>query len=236
MWTDELRQEIVELFIEARHAGKPPRISLWCLRAHASKLERRRRWYSIRKQIQPTWYARMLDRAKRNAKIWRVEHGDRYDYWQQVKSERNAERRATRTRNLVCARCHKEFKDRAGIGPIPKFCSVLCSCRAAGIAYYYRQREKAKQMSGASGKFFVTPHAVQRYRERVHRGITYEQALSEVIAAAATAHAVKEYRGGAQYYRCSRTFGRLRLLVNNKQPGKPQIVTILPAADNMGAR
>ena len=83
----------------------------------------------------------------------------------------------------------------------------------------------------AQGRFFVTPHAVHRYIERVHRGIEYERAMKEIIEAAATAHYVKDYNGG-QYWRCGRSFGRLRLLVNNQCQGLPQIVTILPASDN----
>jgi hypothetical protein len=81
-----------------------------------------------------------------------------------------------------------------------------------------------------AGKFWVTPHAVHRYIERVHRGIDYDRALSEIVDASETAHYVKDYNGG-QYWRCSRSFGRLRLLVNDCFDGLPQIVTILSASD-----
>jgi hypothetical protein len=83
-----------------------------------------------------------------------------------------------------------------------------------------------------SVSFFVTPHAVDRYRERVHPGISYERALSEIIEASETAHFVKHYIDGewhdAEYWRCSRSFGRLRLIVSRRGGELPQIRTILP--------
>lgn len=96
------------------------------------------------------------------------------------------------------------------------------------------ETEQTELSSYAVGGFFVTPHAVARYRERVHRGISYEKALGEIIEASSTAHRVKEYKGGAEYWRCSRSYGRLRLLVSPSVGAElPQIMTILPAADTM---
>jgi hypothetical protein len=85
-----------------------------------------------------------------------------------------------------------------------------------------------------SGRFFVTPHAVARYQERVHRGISYERALGEILEAAERAHYVKDYNGG-QYWRGPKPM-RLRLLVNNAIEGLPQIVTVLPASNNSRPR
>lgn len=94
------------------------------------------------------------------------------------------------------------------------------------------QAEGERVKEGAKGRFFVTPHAVHRYIERVHRGISYERALGEIIEAADRAHYVKDYNSG-QYWRGPKPM-RLRLIVANGSGGElPQIITILPAADNM---
>lgn len=104
-------------------------------------------------------------------------------------------------------------------------------CREQGEA----QAQCCSQKSGAKGPFFVTPHAVNRYRERVHRGISYERALGELIEQAGRAHYVKDYHSG-QYWRGPKPM-RLRLIVQNSSGGKlPQVVTVLPAADNMVRR
>lgn len=237
---EHLQEDIVELFDEARRAGRSTRLSLWCLRAHSSRLERRRAWYSIRKQIQPGWYARMLERQRANAKLYRVTHPEWYRRCQEQKAERNFERRAHRTRNLVCAKCHKEFHDRSGRGPVPKYCSLLCNRRAAALSYYHRKRDASKQKSGASGRFFVTPHAVSRYRQRVHRGISYERALEEIMVESERAHFVKRaplaYRGIVEYWRGPKPM-RIRLVVKQNHRVKlPTIVTVLPAADNLRSR
>lgn len=46
---------------------------------------------------------------------------------------------------------------------------------------------------GATGNWFVTPHAVQRYQQRVEPGLTYEQALARLIDLSNTARYVKTY-------------------------------------------
>jgi hypothetical protein len=89
------------------------------------------------------------------------------------------------------------------------------------------------QKAGAVGRFFITPHAIARYVERVHRGISYERALGEIIQIAAKAHYVKDYHGGKQYWRGPKPM-RLRLLVSPAAGDElPQVMTILPAADSM---
>lgn len=97
------------------------------------------------------------------------------------------------------------------------------------------QGECGSQKSGAKGPFFITPHAVNRYRERVHRGISYERALGELIEQAWRAHYVKDYHAG-QYWRGPKPM-RLRLIVAPSTGDElPQVVTVLPAADNMVKR
>lgn len=226
MWAN-LRECILRDFEEAQSSGRPRRIWFACLN-HSAKLERRRRWYALAKQVRPAWHARFLANRREYALRYRLEHPEWYQAKEAAKKERNAVRRAARTRDLVCAKCHKNFLDRSGIGPIPKYCSTECNRRAAGLAYYYRQKNKG----GASGKFFVTPHAVHRYQERVHHGISYEKALSEIIEEAERAHYVKPYKGGAQCWRGAKPM-RLRLVVSppNGKGKLPQIITVLPASD-----
>jgi hypothetical protein len=90
--------------------------------------------------------------------------------------------------------------------------------------------------TGARGRFFVTPHAVERYQERVHRGICYDRALREILEICERAHYVKDYHGGAQYWRGPKPM-RLRLLVAPAVGDElPQVITILPAADRMEKR
>jgi len=93
------------------------------------------------------------------------------------------------------------------------------------------QGEREASKAGARGRFFVTPHAVERYRERVHRGISYERALEEILSECDRAHYVKDYVGGKQYWRGPKPM-RLRLLVAPSVGSElPQLVTILPASD-----
>jgi len=86
----------------------------------------------------------------------------------------------------------------------------------------------------AEGRFFFTPHAVSQYRARVHRGISYERALRELVEESAGAHYVKDYHGGVAYWRGPKPM-RLRMLVAPPaEAGElPACVTVLPAADSM---
>ncbi|MEN6535535.1 MAG: hypothetical protein ABFD89_17860 [Bryobacteraceae bacterium] len=89
-----------------------------------------------------------------------------------------------------------------------------------------RVSEFVEEKKQAAGKFFVTPHAVKRYIQRVHRSATYEQALGEIINELDGARFVKE-RNGAELWRTGRPL-RLRVVVGRSNPGLPQILTILP--------
>lgn len=48
----------------------------------------------------------------------------------------------------------------------------------------------------ATGKWFCTPHAVQRYRE-ITPGLTYEQALADLIRESESLHVVRTLDSGA---------------------------------------
>jgi hypothetical protein len=89
-----------------------------------------------------------------------------------------------------------------------------------------RMSEFVDEKKQAAGKFFVTPHAVKRYIQRVHKGATYEQALGEIINELMGARFVKG-RNGAELWRTGRPL-RLRLVIGRANPGLPQVLTILP--------
>ena len=87
-------------------------------------------------------------------------------------------------------------------------------------------------VEGARGPFFVTPHAVRRYIERVRPGLTYEQALGELVAMARGAHLVKELASGLELWRGPPP-RRLRFRVSPGCGGLPQLVTVLEAFDGL---
>ena len=77
----------------------------------------------------------------------------------------------------------------------------------------------------AAGRFFITPHAVQRYRERAARSISYETALAELIQQSECAHRVKPMRDGAELWRGPKPL-RLRMIVMPQKAGLPQLLTV----------
>lgn len=83
----------------------------------------------------------------------------------------------------------------------------------------------------AAGRFFLTPHAVRRYMERLAApGLTYEQALGALLREIEGAHRVRDGRAGCAIWRTGRP-GRLRLIVDETQHPLPAVVTILPSHD-----
>jgi len=88
----------------------------------------------------------------------------------------------------------------------------------------------------ASGRWFVTPHAVRRYIERVDRRASYEEALDRLIDMSARAHRVRSLDDGTELWRVGRTDGKLRFRVRAGVDGKlPQLVTVLFAFDRKAA-
>jgi hypothetical protein len=80
----------------------------------------------------------------------------------------------------------------------------------------------------ASGPWFITPHAVTRYRERFAARATYEEALSELIRAALTARRVKLLPTGLVLYRGPKP-RRLRFFLQEEVAphALPVLVTVL---------
>lgn len=80
------------------------------------------------------------------------------------------------------------------------------------------------------GRWFIGPHAVRRYIERVNRRLTYEEALAELIKASHAAHFVKVVHTTPvpiEFWRGARPL-RLRFFVaNSGEAGKlPVLMTV----------
>lgn len=78
----------------------------------------------------------------------------------------------------------------------------------------------------ASGRWFVTPHAVRRYITRVHPWMTYEQALSAIIKDSMRAHFVRADHG-SELWRGPKPH-RVRYRIASREAGLPQLITVLP--------
>jgi hypothetical protein len=83
---------------------------------------------------------------------------------------------------------------------------------------------------GIRGKWFITPHAVERYIQRVRPGISYDEALEDIIAYSEAAHRVKEWRPGVDLWRGPKPH-RLRFMVGTLRPGAPQLLTVYAGKD-----
>ena len=79
-----------------------------------------------------------------------------------------------------------------------------------------------------AGLWFITPHAVERYRERFARGATYEESLAELIRASHEARRVKVLPTGLVLYRGPKP-RRLRFFLQEdvEPPALPILVTVL---------
>lgn len=86
----------------------------------------------------------------------------------------------------------------------------------------------------AVGKWFITPHAVERYRERIDPRASYEVALARLIDESMSAKRVKEISPGVALYR-GRKPRRLRYCVAEKGEMLPQLLTVLTPFDGWTA-
>jgi hypothetical protein len=92
-------------------------------------------------------------------------------------------------------------------------------------------------LTGAAGSFFVTPHAVERYRERIpgKARLSYNEALTELIELTSKAHFVGMRGDGSELWRVGRPT-RLRFRVGRSAPGLPQIMTVMMPFDTRWAQ
>jgi hypothetical protein len=84
------------------------------------------------------------------------------------------------------------------------------------------------------GEWFITPHAVERFRQMTQPDWTYEEALDELVGVSQQARPIRALYPGVWLYRTPkrRVDGRRvsgdRLVVSYRLPGAPQLVTVLP--------
>lgn len=79
------------------------------------------------------------------------------------------------------------------------------------------------------GRWFITPHAVARYRERIRR-CSYAEALGDLVALSDRAHLVRVDADGMEHWRGPRPL-RLRFRVLPGTGPKGQLVTVLRGCD-----
>lgn len=80
-----------------------------------------------------------------------------------------------------------------------------------------------------AGRFFFTPHAVNQYRDRFARHLTYEEALAELVRESETARYRHDTHNGASMWRGS-SRRSLRMVVKpNPEPLLPTVITVLPS-------
>lgn len=68
---------------------------------------------------------------------------------------------------------------------------------------------------GVSGKWFITPHAVRRYRERCRIWLSYEDARDILIGLSMRARRIKERGPGVELWRGPKP-ERLRFIVTTR--------------------
>lgn len=80
------------------------------------------------------------------------------------------------------------------------------------------------------GRWFITPHAVRRYIERVDRRASYDGALAALAEFSHVAHRVRRLAPDVWLWRGPRPL-RLRFCVSEAGPGAPQLITVLRGCD-----
>lgn len=87
-------------------------------------------------------------------------------------------------------------------------------------------------MRGARGRWFVTPHAVHRFRQRVPGGaaMSFETAQAAIVADSLRAHHVRSYADGSELWRAGRPL-RTRYIVRPQSNGLPVLQTVLAGCE-----
>lgn len=88
--------------------------------------------------------------------------------------------------------------------------------------------------AGVKGRWFVTPHAVKRFRERVPgaQSMSYERALAAIISDSERAHFVRVERDGTELWRVGKPHRtRYRIYPSEREGVLPQCVTVLAGCE-----
>jgi hypothetical protein len=90
--------------------------------------------------------------------------------------------------------------------------------------------ERAREV--IAGRWFITPHAVRRYIERVDRRAGYEQALAELVRFSEVARPVKEISPGVWLFRSGKPLRlRFRVATDQRDGEAPQLLTVMAGHD-----
>lgn len=81
-----------------------------------------------------------------------------------------------------------------------------------------------------AGRWFISPHAVRRYQRRVAPGLSYEQALADLVRLSTDAHHVRTLATGLDLWRGPKP-QRLRCYVGQGTGALPVLVTVLAGCD-----
>jgi hypothetical protein len=85
---------------------------------------------------------------------------------------------------------------------------------------------------GAQGSWFITPHAVARYREKIDSRASYAAALARLVEMSTAAHRVSVQADGVEVWRVGKRHGRLRFKVHSAHGDElPQLLTVLPSCE-----
>lgn len=108
--------------------------------------------------------------------------------------------------------------------------------RTVGVELRAMQARPTPPM-GAVGRWFVTPHAVNQYIAKYARGMSYEQALGQIINDSERARKIQDLPTGAELWRgpdwrskrkdVRHPPSRVLYCVMPDSPGLPVLVTVL---------
>lgn len=128
-------------------------------------------------------------------------------------------RHRVRERAAECCICSRIFAPRNRL-------QLTCSPKCSRARERWRDRQyRVKRVAFIPGRWFITPHAVRRYLQRVDGSLSYEQALGQLIHASESARYSREYEPAIELWRGPRP-RRLRFIVSRRLPGLPQLLTV----------
>lgn len=82
---------------------------------------------------------------------------------------------------------------------------------------------------------FVTPHAVRRWQQRIHRGVGHDQAIREILEALEICTLRSQDADGTEHWRAPKRcrWGQIRFRLRPGRGPLPAVVTVLPEYDDV---